>query len=212
MTTVLREDAVTGLVSALIGMDRVTIREILDEAIEDTTPGEVIDYLVVPALEEIGQNWEEGNLALSQVYMAGTLIEEAIDLLIPDPAGLPGRDTRIATVVLDDYHMLGERIVSSVLKSAGYTPVRYGHQDVAGLLPLLARDGIQILLISVLMFPSALKVREVTSFLAGTGTRVIVGGAPFRIDPGLGAEVGADRVCVTASDVIPAIHDLEGFR
>ena len=60
------------------------------------------------------------------------------------------------------------------------------------------------------MFPSALKVREVTSFLTGTGTRVIVGGAPFRIDPALGAEVGADRVCMTASDVIPAIHDLEG--
>lgn len=59
------------------------------------------------------------------------------------------------------------------------------------------------------MLASALKIREVTSRLSGDGVKVIVGGAPFRIDPELGKEVGADRVCFTASDAVKAIRELE---
>jgi len=60
------------------------------------------------------------------------------------------------------------------------------------------------------MLPSALKIKEVTTSLAGKGVKVIVGGAPFRQNPDLGTEVGADRVCLTASDAVTAIRELEG--
>lgn len=201
---------VENLISALITMDRLTIRDILNPADGKIQKELIIDTTIVPALEEIGRRWEEGTLAISQVYMAGILIEEAITAIFPEIENERNNQSKIATVVLEDYHMLGERIVAAHLIGAGYAPIRYGRRDVSELLQLIKRDNIRYLLISTLMLPSALKVREVTSVLSGEGVKVIVGGAPFRIDPELGNEVGADRVCNTASDAVMAIRELEG--
>jgi methanogenic corrinoid protein MtbC1 len=199
------------LISALITMDRLAIRDIIHPADRKVQKNEIIDAIVVPALEEIGRRWEAGTLAISQVYMAGILIEEAITAFYPDTQSDGEKSSGIATVVLEDYHMLGERIVSAHLIGAGYFPVRYGRKEVRELIPLVLRDNIRYLLISTLMLSSAMKVKEVVSLLAGKGVTVIVGGAPFRIDPELGKEVGADRVCFTASDAVTAVRELEGM-
>jgi len=197
------------LLNALVTMDRLAVRDLLKPSGESTSREKIIDEVIVPALEEIGRRWEEGTLAISQVYMAGILVEEAITSLFPESAGHGREKSAIATVVLEDYHMLGERIVAANLIGAGYVPVRYGHREAGELVSLVRKDNIRYLIISALMLPSALKVREVTTELAGSGVKVIVGGAPFRIDPGLGKEVGADRVCFTASDALAALRELE---
>lgn len=200
------------LISALIVMDRLTLREILNPVDGMGVKVEIIDEIIVPALEEIGRRWEEGTLAISQVYMSGVLIEEAITAFFPETISDQKNQAKIATVVLEDYHMLGERIVATHLIGAGYTPIRYGRKDVSELLLLVKQDNIRYLVISTLMLPSALRVKEVTKGLLGEDVIVIVGGAPFRIDPELGKEVGADRVCFTASDAITAIRELEGSQ
>jgi methanogenic corrinoid protein MtbC1 len=201
---------VVNLINALINMDRIAIRQILSPVDGSLIQKDLIDEVIVMALEEIGRRWEEGTLAISQVYMAGVLIEEIIITIYPTIESSPQKQVKLATVVLDDYHMLGERIVASHLIGAGYTPIRYGRKDVQELLPLVYRDNLKYLLISTLMLSSALKIKEVTAGLTGKEIKVIVGGAPFRLDPNLGIEVGADRVCFTASDAVTAIRELEG--
>lgn len=203
---------VDDLISALIRMDRIAIREILSPGGEAAEKNEMVENLIVPALEEIGRRWQDGSLAISQVYMAGILIEEVIGTLFPESDLKEKNPERIATVVLEDYHMLGERIVSTHLIGSGYSPVRYGRKDVEELVALVKADKIRYLVISTLMLPSALRIREVSNRLAGEGVKIIVGGAPFRYDPELGPEVGADRVCFTASDAVLAIRDLEAGR
>jgi methanogenic corrinoid protein MtbC1 len=210
MTADFSKKRIDELISALLYMDRLAVREILSKSTENEDKLHVIDAIIVPALEEIGRRWEEGTLAISQVYMAGIIIEEAIGGLFPHndlPGGAKGK---IATVVLEDYHMLGERIVSVFLIGAGYSPIRYGRRDVAELLSLIKKDEIKYLFISTLMLPSALKIREISPQVFSEGVKIIVGGAPFRFDPDLGREVGADRVCLTASDAITALRELEG--
>ncbi len=200
---------IADLITALITMDRLAIRDILKPSDGQISKGEIIDKIIVPALEEIGTRWEEGTLAISQIYMAGILIEESINSIFPEISAEQRDNTKIATVVLEDYHMLGERIVTTHLIGAGYSPIRYGRKDVQELLTLLNHDNIRYLLISTLMLPSALKIKEISSQTAGSGIKIIVGGAPFRFDPELGKEVGADRVCFTASDAVTAIRELE---
>ena len=41
-----------------------------------------MEKLVVPALERIGAGWEQGRVALSQVYMSGRICEELVDTLL----------------------------------------------------------------------------------------------------------------------------------
>lgn len=70
------------------------------------------------------------------------------------------------------------------------------------------RNQIEVLLISTLMLPSAMRVKEVKEKLAakGASTRIIVGGAPFRLDSDLWRKVGADGK--NAATVIRTIEAL----
>ena len=54
------------------------------------------------------------------------------------------------------------------------------------------RHQVRILLLSVLMLPSALHVKELAVKLKEQGVKLVVGGAPFRFDENLWKEVGAD--------------------
>ena len=111
------ETRVEELISALSTMDRLALREILNPGQRLMEKENIIDSLIVPALEEIGRRWEEGTLAISQVYMAGVLIEEAITSLFPETDSNESNQARVATVVLEDYHMLGKE--SLLLTSLG---------------------------------------------------------------------------------------------
>ena len=66
---------------------------------------------LVPVLEEIGTGWENGTYALSQVYMSGRICEELVDLILPPTDVMRRTQPKIAIATLEDYHMLGKRIV-----------------------------------------------------------------------------------------------------
>jgi methanogenic corrinoid protein MtbC1 len=60
------------------------------------------------------------------------------------------------------------------------------------------------------MLRSALRVKKVKQLLeqAGSPAKIIVGGAPFRFDPLLWEEVGADAMGANASEAIKAVSCL----
>ena len=69
---------------ALLSLDRVTAKRIIEAADSDSTPLQLAERLVTPALERIGKAWEQGRVALSQVYMSGRICEELVNTLLPD--------------------------------------------------------------------------------------------------------------------------------
>lgn len=211
--------ALSDLEQALLGLDRVRAAEIVEQATTNGSPLEVIEQLVRPVLERIGEQWEAGNCALSQVYMSGRICEELLNRLLGNPtqAGLaltsPGRRTpRLAIAVLDDYHMLGKQIVRTVVRASGYPIEDLGRVDVEALVEKVAAQDIEVLLVSTLMLPAALRVAELTKRLAALspGTRVVVGGAPYRADDQLWRDVGADAMGLHAGEVIGIILRLTG--
>jgi methanogenic corrinoid protein MtbC1 len=199
--------AVAAVIEALLAQDRLALEETLRSA---TEPLMQIEQLVVPALETIGQRWELGELSLAQVYMSGRLCEQVVDLVLPpgDPArtDLPP----MAIAVLEDYHMLGLRIVYSALRASGFALLNYGRCDLDTLVGRVQADRLAILLVSVLMLPSALRVKDLRARLSAVGcaTRVVVGGAPFRFDAQLWREVGADAMGASGADAVAIVRRL----
>lgn len=189
---------------ALESLDRVGAQSAFDRALATQTPIQAVEALVVPALEQIGAAWESGQVALSQVYMSGRFCEELVDRVLPPSDPDRKHQPRSAIVVLNDYHMLGKRIVHSVMRASGYELFDYGRMNVQELVDRAIADRIRVLMISVLLLPSALKVREVCARLrdADAGIRVAVGGAPFQFDQTLWQEVGADAVGRSAADAV----------
>ena len=208
----IQQDPELGLETALLALDRVGAIDLLQsELASEGTAIAVIERLVVPTLVHMGDRWERGELALAQIYMGGRICEELLDILLP--AGSPERRDlpRMAIAVLEDFHILGKRIVYSALRASGYELIDYG----SGLAPAdlarrAVRDGVEILLISTLMLHSALRVKQVRTELEGLGAslRIVVGGAPFLFDPNLWKEVGADTMGGNAAEAIRIVGQM----
>lgn len=198
------------LKTALLSLDRIAAGSIVSEAVSARSAQYAAETVVGGALTEIGQMWEEGKAALSQIYMSGRICEELIETYLPPSAQLQQTQPKIAIAVLDDYHLLGKRIVYSILRASGVAIEDYGRMTAGEVVARVTRDGVDLLLLSVLMLPSALQVREVKAGLARShpGTRIVVGGAPFRFDDRLWREVGADAFGWNASDAIKIVKDI----
>ena len=128
-----------------------------------------IENIVLPALERIGKGWEEGRVSLAQVYMSGRICEEVIDRILPPSHPQRKDQPPMAIVVLEDHHLLGKKIIYSALRASGYELLNYGQMDVETVVRNVKTDGIEILLISVLMLPSALKVKQLRNALEREG-------------------------------------------
>ena len=193
-------------------LDRVQANALFAQALETLTPIQAVEQLVVPALEQIGVAWHSGQLALSQVYMSGRFCESLVDGVLPPSDPDRKHQPRSAIVVLSDYHDLGKRIVYSVMRASGFELFDYGRLDVDQLIEKTISDHIRILMISVLILPSALKVKQVCRGLkqSGSDVKVVVGGAPFLFDAQLWQEVGADAMGNSASEAVAIVKRLMG--
>ncbi|MBI2865146.1 MAG: cobalamin B12-binding domain-containing protein [Chloroflexi bacterium] len=211
------EQSARELGEALLSINRLAAREVITTATAKWGAVCTMEELIAPTLERIGAGWERGEVALSQVYMASLICEEMLPAISPTerPAR---RQPKMAIAVLEDHHQLGKRMVAQVLRAGGFELLDYGHGVRAdSLVDRALGDDVGILLISTLMLPSALRVKEVRSRLSDskTGIRLVVGGAPFLFDADLWQEVGADAMGRCATDairVVTALMDGEGGR
>ena len=180
--------------TALLQIDRIRAAEIFENIYLKDRNFETLEQMTMEALERIGDGWEDGQLSLSQVYMSGVICEELIEKYMPKFSTSYKKTTKMAIAVLLDHHALGKRIVFSVLRASGYDLIDFGQGlSVEEIVEKTIEAEIDILLLSTLMLPSALKVKNVVESLRknGSSVKVVVGGAPFRLDSSLWQKVNA---------------------
>ncbi len=196
------------LYDALAALDRPRVESLFLQAVSNSSPMQAVEELIVPALEHLGEEWSAGRAALSQIYLGSRICEDMVERVLPPMAPERIGQPRQAIVVLSDYHMLGKRIVLSVMRASGFDVLDYGRMEVNDLVERVQADQVRILLISVLMLPAALKVKDVRSALdaKGNAVRIAVGGAPFIFDPELWREVGADAMGRSAADAVEIVR------
>ncbi len=198
------------LIQALVSVDKSAAFALLGIVFEEGgTPkvGELLRF----SLEEIGNAWEKGSLSLAQVYMSGIISEEAIKHVLPASHIADTSLPLIGSVVFLDHHGLGMKIVSSLVQTAGYPLKNLGlGADTGRIVDFVGKEKIRILLVSVLMFPSALAVEELCREMAEQhpDVKIVVGGAPFRLDESLWKRVGAHAMGKNAGEIFDILHRL----
>lgn len=201
--------------TALLQIDRIKAAEIFEKVYANNGSFEMLEHLTMETLERIGLGWEEGRLSLSQIYMSGVLCEDLIEKYVTKCSTSYKTEPKMAIAVLQDHHGLGKRIVSSVLRAGGYDLIDFGQGlSVEEIVEMTIKEEIEILLISTLMLPSALKVKNVVESLRekGSSTKVVVGGAPFRLDESLWQKVKADADGKNGTEVTKIIKQLSEGR
>jgi methanogenic corrinoid protein MtbC1 len=196
-------------IQRLLSLDRLKVRDMILN-VESGPSVQTIERLIVPALEEIGRDWEQGKVALSQIYMCGRICEELIDSILQFNTTERQWHPKMAIASPGDHHLLGKRVVYSVLKASGFELLDYGYIESNNLIHRVKNDKIQILLLSTLMLPAALNIATIRKKLQELqfDVKIVVGGAPFRCDNELWQDVGADAMCRNASEIVGKIKQL----
>lgn len=202
--------SVNNLESALLEVNETLSKEIILASIEETgAPVKTAGTLITDALTKIGLEWEKGNLALSQVYMSSLICERVINRILPPKEVADLNHPVIAIGVFEDFHLLGKRIVYSTLKSAGINVIDLGGGlTIETIVEEVKKKNIAILLLSVLMLPSALRIKDLKDQLSEYNVTVVVGGAPFRFDDQLSKSVGADYYGKDSAEALSIINSL----
>jgi trimethylamine corrinoid protein len=187
---------------ALLAVDLSAARAVVADAVAALGPRAALESVLVPALDRMGERWVAGDASLSQVFMAGRYAEELSDGLLPREA--PGAGAlRVGVAVLEDQHLLGKRMVVAHLRAAGLPPIELGDGlSPADLATRAIEARVEVLLVSTLMLRAALAVKELVGLLraGGSTARLVVGGAPFRLDRSLWRTTGADACGLVAAD------------
>ncbi|MBB6062548.1 methylmalonyl-CoA mutase cobalamin-binding domain/chain [Thermosipho japonicus] len=170
------------------------------------------EKILTEVMDKVGIMWEAGEISLAQYYLIGIIAEEMVNKCCKNNCESNDEkkqnNLNIAIVTLEDYHGLGRKIVLSFLNSAGFVVKDYGiGRKVDEVVNLSVKDKVDILLVSTLMLPAALKVKDLTEKLKEKNPeiKIVVGGAPFKIDKSLWKEVKANEFGETATDAVKIV-------
>jgi methanogenic corrinoid protein MtbC1 len=207
-------DSVDRLEAALRSVNEIEANKIIDDVAGQMTPLECAEKLITPVLRRLGAGWVDGDVSLSQIYMGGRICEKALGRLLPEAKQTYRKRPKVAIAILEDYHNLGARLLLSVLRASGIDPFYYDHQTVTSLVSKVKEDGIEILLVSTLMYRSALRVRDLRKEMLEMSVSpvLMVGGAPFLFDEELWSVVGADEMGKDTSAAVKVVDRMSEVK
>lgn len=115
----LLDDARVRLLAAVHGYDDVAVHAILDEALAGFALETVLRELILPALRDVGDEWERGELEVGQEHFASNLVRERL-LALARHWGRGGGPLAILACAPGERHDIGLIAFGLLLRSYGW--------------------------------------------------------------------------------------------
>jgi corrinoid protein of di/trimethylamine methyltransferase len=181
-------------------------------------PFEVIVKGLTPAIEEVGNLFEKGEIFLPHLVMAGDAMMAAVNILKTEMTSEQLASSRKGQIVIGtikgDVHNIGKNIVGIMLTAAGYNVIDLGIEvEPSKFVEEAEKNHVDIIAVSALMTFTAQNMKTVTEYLEMEGVRkkykVIFGGGP--LNEKWAKEMGADAYAADASKAVAAVNQLMGL-
>ena len=180
------------LESLIISGRKTEVPAAIQALLEQEAPWEIINSRIIPALDEVGERYENGTLFLPQLMASAEAVKAAFSMLqLPQGAG--NRGTVLLATVQGDIHDIGKNIVKMLLENYGYHVIDLG-RDVApqAVVDAALATRAPLVGLSSLMTATAPNIARTIQALrdAGAPCKVMVGGAVVTQE--FADQVGAD--------------------
>lgn len=194
---------------ALLRGDRQQASGAILAAVEAGTPLRDI-YLEVfqRSQYEVGRLWQMNKISVAQEHYCSAATQLNMSLLYPRifTTARTGHSL-VAACVQGDLHGIGARIVADFFEMEGWDASYLGADTpVAGLVDMVAQRRAEVLALSATMTFHVRAVADVITTVraapACRAVKILVGGHPFNVAPGLWREVGADGYGRDAADAV----------
>ena len=125
-----KADILEKLKQAIIELDEEKVKGLLGEGLKaGLSPLKMISEGLSPGLTLIGDGYEKGEKFMSDLVIAGEIMNDALQMLRPEieKGGLATTaDTMVIGTIEGDEHNIGKRIVAAMFTGAGYNVVDIG--------------------------------------------------------------------------------------
>lgn len=194
------------LFQAIIEANLQRAEQLASEAAGGMSHEQVLDDVLSPLLNRVGDLEQSAWLNLAQGYVASKLVRRILFGYDEAIETVGARPQVTKTVVLcnaeDDCHPIGREIVSSILRGYGWGVRDLGIDVEASVLVDAALEvGAKVVGVSAMTYTTANNVRKVRDEISARGqtgkVKLAVGGVAFRLDPKLVESVGADGTSET---------------
>jgi len=178
------------------GMKDVAV-QLTKAALETQKPLEIIENMLMPALDKVGKGFEKGTLFLPQLMMSADAAKEAFAVIQQHMAtsgtAPEKRGKVIMATVKGDIHDIGKNIVKVMLDNYGFEVIDLG-KDVApeAVLEAVREHDAKLVGLSALMTTTVRAMEETIALLHAEApdVKVMVGGAV--LNPEYASAIGAD--------------------
>lgn len=189
------------------------ILEETDMALESgEKPEELISQHLIPAINRVGELFEQQAYFLPQLIASATTMQKALAYLEPMMKRQEGVKEKAAIVVATvegDIHDIGKNLVVLMLRNYGYKVIDLG-KDVAAeqIVKAAMQENAEIIGLSALMTTTMMRMKEVVELAAELGcrSRIIIGGAA--VTESFAAEIGAHGYSKDAAGCVRLVEQL----
>jgi corrinoid protein of di/trimethylamine methyltransferase len=193
--------------------------EITNLALADgAEPKMLIDEYMIKAMGEVGRRFENQEIFVPELLMAGRAMKASLNILQPIMKS-SGEKTSIGKIVIGtvkgDLHDIGKNLVASMLEGCGFEVIDIGiDMDSDKFVESVREHNADVLGLSALLTTTMPYMKTVIDAFADAGLRdkvkIIVGGAP--VSAGFAAEIGADGYSDTANSAVTTVKELLGIK
>jgi 5-methyltetrahydrofolate--homocysteine methyltransferase len=193
--------------NAVLAGNRDGVGRLVSSALEaGHTAPDINDHALIPAIEEVGRQYDARSLYLPQMILAAETLQQAFHILEPrfQKGEKVDRGTIILCTVRGDVHDIGKNIVGLFLRNHGFQIVDLGKDVTAEVIVDKAIEtSADIVALSALMTTTMMEMPRVIQMIKerDVPVRVMVGGAV--VTKRFAREIGADAY---APDGITAVE------
>lgn len=175
-------------------------------------PQEIIDTMLIPAINEVGDLFNKKIYFLPQLIASAEAMEIAIQRIEPLLARSEDEEPK-ATIVMatveGDIHDIGKNLVVLMLKNYGYHVIDLGKDVPAKKIVETAKEEqASIIGLSALMTTTMMRMQDVVALVKEEklNAKVIIGGAVITQD--FADEIGADGYSKDAAEAVKLVESL----
>lgn len=176
---------------------------------------EVIDKILIPALDEVGQGFETNKIFLPQLLMSADAASRAFEVIKAKMKAAGGESVKKGTLALatvkGDIHDIGKNIVKVILENYGFDVIDLG-KDVPPetVLQTVVENDLKLCGLSALMTSTVPAMEETIKLLnrEAPWCKVVVGGAVLTQE--YADMIGADKYAKDAMETVRYAEEIFG--
>ena len=172
-------------------------KRLTEECLNKFDAMDIINEMLIPALDVVGDKFEKGKIFLPQLILAADVAKECFEViktfLADKGAGSESKGKIVIATVKGDIHDIGKNIVKVILENYGFDVIDLGRDvDPEIVLKATVENDVHLVGLSALMTTTLGSMEDTIKLLRANNVdcKIMVGGAVLTEDYAM--EIGAD--------------------